>query len=1218
MATLRHSSLPWNDSIAASPLTQSTGGRDRLSLVAQFAAHQALLQFAGIADGDVDPAEWVVVRKRGVDCRLVRIAARACDPDSAPPVLTLAQQFAELVGADLDVLAQSWARAELVYAEAFARLRGDIAADLTWTKRAAYGEIAAPGPEALRALAIGTYGYGDDACINTIASFHEHAVVLRGESPLKRYSALAALGNFDAGETEVAERIIAMRRIFIVANVDAFDEASRRVVELLMAMENATWVVPGSANALPDTRWFVLSPRIAARRALDEQITTAADQRAWVERFVMSDAFAAFVADGDLPPADASLPALAEPARSYVGALALLGTRIPRDLAERFLAGFLFRQPLEDLAVTGVTSVEGNEYVFESDPIREHAARSIPIASRPSICRVAASLTTGIRAAQLWIDAGEINRATEELENFVWSRAEEIVEVLHRMPRAVLSPPLARRYADALIDCGRYRDARDVLLTDEDREFVLARAERRTGDYESALSRLENITEGALLRAELLRLTHRYDEAASVLTTCDADDPRVAYELAILAYDTHQPFGDISGDDYLAARFATYCALRAEHFEEASALALQALTLARCAAERIDAWLDRLFATFSAGRWPQARAIAMAALEVVEETQGDRAAGGILFTLAYLAADDGQWAHASQRLARLRRYYSGTHDEEHLRELSLIAAHLDFSRGRFADARRAATTMLDGDDDQIREAAALIVDEIDWIEHRKTLMRSTGKSGNVELTRRHGRLTRLRRGEENCGTTQLEMFREALATGDRPTAQRIATELDLVLVTASPADAELRVLRTAATADFPFSPHDFEMPWCFATRNRLGHWNAIGLREVSDNDLDRILIDEAEDWIACSERELLFLEGSSTWSADGRDAISALFRTRAENQRLRRIIDQDEAARPATRAESLDGLVGDSAVMRDIYGRIALVARRDVAICILGESGTGKELVARAIHRNSTRRTKPFTAVNCAALPENLIESELFGHVRGAFTGADRDRAGLIETTDGGTLFLDEIGELPLSAQAKLLRFLQEGEFRRVGDTTNRSADVRIVSATNRKLESAVEEGRFRDDLYYRIRGVELALPALRERGSDITLLASHFLTIERDKHRSGPNAFTSEVDAIFAAYNWPGNVRELQNTIRAAHAMAGDAKQIALEHLPERLRRVAPARASAGSYQDSVMRFRRELIEKSLHEARGNQNRAASLLKISRQALAYQIRELGILVNRP
>ncbi|HYR27532.1 MAG TPA: sigma 54-interacting transcriptional regulator, partial [Thermoanaerobaculia bacterium] len=418
---------------------------------------------------------------------------------------------------------------------------------------------------------------------------------------------------------------------------------------------------------------------------------------------------------------------------------------------------------------------------------------------------------------------------------------------------------------------------------------------------------------------------------------------------------------------------------------------------------------------------------------------------------------------------------------------------------------------------------------------------------------------------------------------------------------------EQRVLRLAAIREFPYADGDFELPWSFSTRNRLGHWHSIGPRPVHE---------PLPDTMQCSERELLFFDGSSRWSTEGREAVAAVFRVRAENQRLKRILDQEEQVAPR-KAGTVEGIVGDSAAMREIYALLPRIARRDVPVCILGESGTGKELIARAIHRHSPRKQKTFTAVNCAALPENLIESELFGHVRGAFTGADRDRAGLIETTDGGTLFLDEIGELPLPAQAKLLRFLQEGEFRRVGDTVNRTADVRIVSATNRKLESAVEEGRFRDDLYYRIRGVEVILPPLRERAGDILLLASHFLDAEHERHRSGPTQLAPDVEAIFTAYTWPGNVRELQNTLRAAHAMAADAKTIDVEHLPERLRNVAPSKAIAGSYQDAVARFRRDLIERSLLQVNGNQNRAAAMLKISRQALNYQIKELGILIGR-
>ncbi|HKO00170.1 MAG TPA: sigma 54-interacting transcriptional regulator, partial [Thermoanaerobaculia bacterium] len=632
----------------------------------------------------------------------------------------------------------------------------------------------------------------------------------------------------------------------------------------------------------------------------------------------------------------------------------------------------------------------------------------------------------------------------------------------------------------------------------------------------------------------------------------------------------------------------------------------------------------QVFSTFTAGRWDEARALAMNALSLVEETQGDRAAGGLLFTLAYLAADDGQWVHAAQRITRLRHFYSGTQDERRLRELDLLVAQLDFCRGRFDDARRSAAAVLRDETlyPQIREAAALIVDEIDRIEGIDSPLRSTGRTRNRELTARHAAL---RDGfsslvaENESRSAKLKLFRRALAAGRPDIAQPLAKELGITLdLAADAASAELRILRIAAKRTFPFDEGDFgSLTWRFATRNRLGQWHELGsLPRTAPAELDRIAVTGETDWIACSDRELLFLNGVERWSADSREAIAALFRIRSEHHRLQRVVAQDEAVNASAPAAAIEGIVGDSPPMRELSNLITRVASRDVAACILGESGTGKELVARAIHRHSSRRGRPFTPVNCAALPENLIESELFGCVRGAFTGADRDRAGLIETTDGGTLFLDEIGEMPLAAQAKLLRFLQENEFRRVGDTQTRSADVRIVTATNRKLETAVEDGRFREDLYYRVRGVEVMLPPLRDRGADILLLAQTFLAREREKHRGGAIKLSADVEALFASYAWPGNVRELQNTIRAAHAMAGDVSTIAIAHLPERMRSTTPLRASAGSYQDAVARFRRELIEKSLVEANGNQNRTAGMLGMSRQALAYQIRELGILVR--
>jgi len=1218
VATLRHASLPWDEPLAATPLAavRTLGARDRLSLLGQLAAHQALLQFAGIADGELDPAEWSVVQKRGSDVRLVRVAARACDPALAPPVVTIAQQFAELVGAELEILAQSWARADAIYAEVFARLGRDVAADLRWLRRSACGAIAAPGPDALRTLEPGRYGAGDD-CAEAVQRFARldgsfRALVLRGASPLERYSALGTLvSDRTLDPAAVAERILSAtsdgRHVFVIADPHAFDEDSRRVVDLLSRGGHGTWLIPGEEHALPPTRPFIVAPRIAARAALDVPF----------DAFTDSPAFGAYLAHGDVPVASKPLPSLVEPTRSFLSALALLGTRIPGELATRFLGDFLFHGALSDLAVDGVTSLKGDAIVFADDAVREQAARLVPAASRPAICRVAATHAGGVAAAMLWLDAGEPARAAEVLETTAWT-----LDEIRRVPRFVLTPLLASRYGHALIDASRYREARDVAPFDE---LVLARAERRMGDYATALARLQRLDatfETTLLHAEVLRLLDRDADAQAMLALCtpstDEERVRLDYERGLHGADVELPHGH-----YLASRLATYRAAA----EDAARHARESHARARTMTERIDASLDRVFAVFSAGRWDEARAIAVEALQEVEETQGDRAAGGILFTLAYLAADQAQWAHASLRTARLRHFYTATKDTLRLAELQLLDAHLDFSRGRFADARRNAQRVYDERrvQDQIREAAALILDELDWMEGRGTALRSTGGAGNVELRRRHERVagcsllvasagapearTALATSNQQQETIpdQLFAFRGAIAARDHVTARTIAARFQLTFDPApAPADVELRALRSAATREFPFAPQDFDVPWCFATRNRLGQWNVIGSRPDAGDGVD---------WIECSDRERLYVEGCSRWSAEGREAVAAIFRARSENHRLRRLLDQDEQARPAV-AGAIDGIVGQSPAIREVESLVARIARRDVAVCILGESGTGKELVARAIHRQSPRRHKTFTPVNCAALPENLVESELFGHVRGAFTGADRDRAGLIETTDGGTLFLDEIGELPLATQAKLLRFLQEGEFRRVGDTANRSADVRIVSATNRKLDEAVEEGRFRDDLYYRVRGVEVALPPLRERGADILLLAHHFLAVEREKHRSGPALLSPDVEAIFTAYGWPGNVRELQNTLRAAHAMAGEAKEIALEHLPERLRAVAPSRTVAGSYQDAVARFKRDLIERSLLDAKGNQNRAASALKMSRQALAYQIRELGILVR--
>jgi len=307
---------------------------------------------------------------------------------------------------------------------------------------------------------------------------------------------------------------------------------------------------------------------------------------------------------------------------------------------------------------------------------------------------------------------------------------------------------------------------------------------------------------------------------------------------------------------------------------------------------------------------------------------------------------------------------------------------------------------------------------------------------------------------------------------------------------------------------------------------------------------------------------------------------------------------------PAPPQRSAGGLVGESPALHAALDRIARLAPSELPVMILGESGTGKELAARQLHRASARAGRPFVAVNCAALSETLILSELFGHTRGAFTGADRDRKGVFETAHGGTVFLDEIGDLPLSAQGLLLRVLQEGEIRRLGESEPRRVDVRVLAATHRALARMVEEGTFRRDLYYRLRVGCVELPPLRDRGDDVLRIADHILARLRGRP---PARLSREARARLIAYRWPGNVRELENVLAVAAALAADGP---IE--PEHLELPTGAGAPEAPYHQQVDALRRRLVAQALEEC-GNRAEAARRLGISRQALSYLIRQLGL-----
>lgn len=307
------------------------------------------------------------------------------------------------------------------------------------------------------------------------------------------------------------------------------------------------------------------------------------------------------------------------------------------------------------------------------------------------------------------------------------------------------------------------------------------------------------------------------------------------------------------------------------------------------------------------------------------------------------------------------------------------------------------------------------------------------------------------------------------------------------------------------------------------------------------------------------------------------------------------------------------GIVAADTAMEEPYRRLCRFARQPVTALVLGESGTGKEAVARAVHTLSARAAGPFVAVNVPAIPAALLESELFGHVRGAFTGADRDRRGLLEEAEGGTVFFDEIGDLTPPLQAKILRVLQEREIRRVGETRTRRVDVRIVSATSRDLEKEVEAGRFREDLFYRLHVAVITLPPLRERGRDALLIARHFLERYAREYGRGTLSFAPEALSAIGSHTWPGNVRELQNAVAQAAALADENGVVTALHLPPSLRREGRATSVPQGYRSRVDAHRRDLISEALERAGGNRSRAARDLGLSRQALLYLIRELHI-----
>jgi nitrogen regulation protein NR(I) len=349
----------------------------------------------------------------------------------------------------------------------------------------------------------------------------------------------------------------------------------------------------------------------------------------------------------------------------------------------------------------------------------------------------------------------------------------------------------------------------------------------------------------------------------------------------------------------------------------------------------------------------------------------------------------------------------------------------------------------------------------------------------------------------------------------------------------------------------------------------------------------------------------------------------------AKALKTRQLADEEASSTGAAAPGARFGIIGSSPGLTDLYAVLERVADTPTTVLITGESGTGKELVARALHDHSSRKDKPFIKVNCAAIPKELIESELFGYERGAFTGAVSSKPGRFELANGGTLFLDEIGEIPVEMQVKLLRALQESEFERVGGIKTMRVDVRLVAATNRDLKKLIAGGTFREDLFYRLNVVPIRLPALRERTTDIPLLVEHFLAKFNERLKKHVAGVEDDAIGVLSSYAWPGNIRELENVIERA-VLFCDAPKLRAQDLPPDVRG-APAAASLpvtdtdlkaalasdGGLKEHVKvamsRLEKELVSRALTQTGGNVTHAARLLKISRKGLQLKMKELGL-----
>ena len=854
-----------------------------------------------------------------------------------------------------------------------------------------------------------------------------------------------------------------------------------------------------------------------------------------------------------------------------------------------------------------------NAYSFRDDEERRRIAARVPAsARRDAVARLEDAGPTGITASRLAIaslaraSAGDLAAARRALDAAVANGDSSLAaELLSRAPRAEpdLGRPLlavrvllraglpegARAVAGRITADGvsgipldeRLATARALVrLREERRALVLcpggapeedvARAwilveSRRDGEARRALERTAARLPEApvafrllakLLGAELYERAHDYDAAGSALAEAEALLPGVEEE----------------GFARELARTAGYLANDLGRTDEAIVLFRRAQALSRSALERADSTYD----------------------------------------VAYAALDGGRFDIAARELeSALAQYAASGHEERYLSALGnridLLLRIGDFPAARSVLERVLAHERAGGRDHQVLFAIASL----------QELSLLDGDEGAAAAAFREAE-TRGAASPSHPSWREILLFEaERLLAAPDPEAALVLLARAEHLPDNS-ARTEARRLRLVASASRDAGRPLRERPGAFTPDERvlLDAETALAsgraVPDAASAALERL--SAAGAGAGAAVRRVLEWSGrfpaSFATSAAGpllrlaRRIAARAGLARAE-ERFSRLLEHGAPPEPSrVPIASPPAVVAEDSATRDLFAKAARVARSTISVLLLGESGTGKEIVARELHRLSGRRG-PFLAVNVAALPGTLAEAELFGHVRGAFTGADRDRRGLVEESSGGTLFLDEIGDLPLALQGKFLRVLQEGEVRRLGETAVRRVDLRVLAATHRPLKEMAEAGSFRIDLYFRLAGLELELAPLRERPKDRARLIEGAL--------EGRASLTREAAAALEAWPWPGNVRELLAALEAAVALAAPLRVIGLEHLPRGLRERKAAPSGLASYQNALKAARLAAIDGALLASGGNRTHAARALGISRQSLLYEMKKLEI-----